>query len=282
MMEELLQFTVEQDTVYGVLHRPAEPSATHHPAVVMLHGWSGCRLGPHRMFVKAARRLAAAGFTCLRIDFRGRGSSGGETGQATIRTMTRDALAAVDWLHANVSPDQTALLGICSGGKVAVGAAVRDPRVTRLILWSGEALAPLRSAATGARKSLYALRQYAAKALQGATWKKLLTGRTDFGLVRKALVEHESPDSREAEREAAVLDAFEDYAGELLLVYGTHDPDTRSASEGYETFCARHGIPCECHRIENANHSFYSLDAEAAVIRITANWLERKTAPATP
>ena len=42
--------------VYGMLGLPdrAEPGRR---AVILLHGWSGYRIGPHRMLVRMARRF---------------------------------------------------------------------------------------------------------------------------------------------------------------------------------------------------------------------------------
>jgi acetyl esterase/lipase len=165
------------------------------------------------------------------------------------------------------------LLGICSGGKVAIGTAIAEPSVAQLVLWSAEALSPLRAAATETRKTLHALGQYAAKALRAETWRKLVSGGADLRLVRKAVMEHETPDRTELDREADILAAFHDYTGSVLFIYGTNDPETKDAARRYEDFCRAARIPHTFHEIEGANHSFYSLNWEKQVITHTRQWL---------
>ena len=83
MPEELIHFTNEDLRLYGMLHRPE--GAGPHPAVMILHGFTGQRIEPHRLFVKLARQLVAAGIAALRFDFRGSGESEGVPREAGIR-----------------------------------------------------------------------------------------------------------------------------------------------------------------------------------------------------
>lgn len=278
-MEAWTQFTVAGTPVHGIVHRPDRDAAANGGGIVFLHGWSGCKLGPHRMFVKTARALAAEGFTCLRIDFRGRGDSPPSSAEASIRSMTEDACAAAKHLRTFAGIHAVALLGICSGGKVAVTAATRRGDIDRLVLWSAEGLAPLRGTQGRRRRRHHVLREYAAKALRPRTWLKLVTGRTRLDLVRKAVRQDEAPSDRECREETATLTAFASYRGEVLFIYGGNDPETQSSAAAYRDFCATHGIPHRFHEIPEANHSFYSLEWEQRVIDLTREWLQ---APRTP
>jgi pimeloyl-ACP methyl ester carboxylesterase len=272
-MQAWTEFENGNGTVRGILHQPPPGIAPNGMGVVFLHGWSGCKLGPHRMFVKTARALSGAGCTCLRIDFRGRGDSDGESGDATIRTMTDDAVAAVAHLRMQPGVREIVLLGICSGGKVAVSAATRDDAIRHLALWSAEGLAPLRRSGSRQRKRMEILRQYAIKALRAETWKKLLSGRANVSLVRKAVMQQEQADDSEQRDEAKSLELFERYGGDVLFIYGGNDPETQSSAEGYRSFCARYRIPHDFHEIAEANHSFYSLAWEQQVIHHTTEWI---------
>jgi pimeloyl-ACP methyl ester carboxylesterase len=275
-MESYLEFAGPSGTLRGVYHRP-EPSRPGAPAVLMLHGWSGCRLGPHRMFVNTARLLAAAGIPALRFDFAGRGESDGATAAAGIETMIADARRAVGVPAAVAGhTGPVVLLGICSGCKVAVGAAVDEPAVAGLVLWSAEPMGPLRTAGTARRKTLAALRAYARKLTHPATWRKLLTGNVHTGLVRKAVAGHETPGDDERRRETAELQRFRAFAGPVLFVYGSRDPDAAAARQRYARFCREAGIEHDSHMVDGANHSFYGLEWERAVCRVTLNWLARR------
>lgn len=280
--EERVSFEVEGETVHAILHAPSRAAAGQgaaRPGILFCAGWTGSRIGPHRMFVKMARRLAADGFWCLRHDYRGRGDSAGRAGTATIRGMTADTLAAARVLADRAGVRDLILLGICSGGKVAIGTAVAEPRVRGLVLWSGEALGPLRSVETNRRKRAFALRAYLAKLMHPATWRKILTGRVNVRAVNQAVFRPESPSEVEARQEAEILRRFRAWRGTVLLVYGANDPDTALAGARYRAFCAAQALPHHYHEIAEANHSFYSLAWEQQVLDQTADWLRQASAP---
>jgi pimeloyl-ACP methyl ester carboxylesterase len=271
--EEPVKFKSGEHELYGVLHRAGSgPDDT--TAVIFLSGWSGCRLGPHRMFVKTARRLCSEGYHCLRFDFAGRGDSEGETDAATITSMANDAGCAMDFLKQQLGCSNFILLGICSGGKVAISSASRDERVQKLVLWSAEPMGQLAEGTRRSRKTLFMLGQYLTKLLNPRTWRKILTGQVNAGMVRKAVVSCEQASPEERKAEAVILKEFSSYRGKALLIYGANDPETRMASEGYEALCESEGIAHESHRIEGANHSFYSLEWEKQVVDLTAEWLK--------
>lgn len=258
----------------GVLHTGADVPGPR-TGIILLHGWSGCRLGPHRMFVTLARRLQASGYVCLRFDFAGRGESDGNARDTTVAGMTQDTLAAVRWLNREQRIEQIVLLGICSGAKVAVAAAEAARDVRHLVLWSGEVMGGLRTRSTRARRSLAAIRAYGGKALHPGTWARLFKGQVNVGLVGRAVAQPETPADAERRAESAILARFRDYAGDILFIYGGLDPATRAAGGGYSEFCRRHGIRASFHEIAEANHSFYGLDWEEQVIQLTANWLAK-------
>ena len=271
-MEKPVSFNNGGEALRGVLHAPEPANGV---GVVFLHGWGGNRHGPHRMFVTTARQLAARGCHCLRFDFRGRGESDGRIDNATIRAMIADARCAVDFLLSQTPVRAVILLGICSAGKVAIGEASEDPRITGLALWSAEAMGYLRGGDAKTQKSLYALGLYLRKLANPATWLKIVTGRVNTRMVRKAVLVDEAPDQAEARDESAMLDRFKAYKGRILFIYGGNDPETRIAAGKYTGFTARHGIPNEFHEIAGANHSFYSLEWERQVVELTLAWFER-------
>lgn len=274
MAEEIqVSFNSGNSKLCGILH--TAESSGNRPAVVFLSGWSGCRLGPHRMFVKTARRLCADGFNCLRFDFAGRGDSEGGQLDSSISSMTDDATAALDFLKQRLGSTEFIIVGICSGGKVAVSCASSDPRVKKLVLWSAEPMGELAGGTRQSRKTLSILSEYLRKLLSPDTWRRILTGQVNTRMVRKAMANCEEATPEERKAESAILKTFESYAGRALLIYGSNDPETCLASKGYEDLCTKSGIPHDSHRIEGANHSFYSLEWERQVIDLTASWLKQ-------
>ncbi len=242
------------------------PSSAGTPVarVLFIHGWSGDRTGPHRMFVKLARRLAGAGVLSLRIDLSGRGDSGGDASAVSIAAMTADALAALAWLR-HTCPDGGPVMvaAICSGCKVAISVAAAEPDIAALALWSPESMGALRAAATGRRRSWGALKTYAIKLTRRETWVKLATGRVRTDMIRNALVRHETRSAREAAEEDRILERFRGYAGRIRFIFGGSDPDAPGSSAAYAAFCTRHGIRHDVYTVPCAGHSFYGLSWEA-------------------
>ena len=228
-------------------------------AVLFLGGWSGDRKGPHRLFVQFARELARHGLPSLRIDYRGRGEGDGSAADASIRTMVEDASSAIAWLReSGCAPKGIVLIAICSGCKVAI-AASSEPGVTRLILWSAEAMGSLRASSTSARKTLANLGVYFRKLFRSETWRKLIRGEVHTDLVGKALVRHEIRSADEAKDEDRTLRSFRSFPGLLTFVYGGSDPDAATASAAYRRYCKRYGLRADFSTIPNAGHSYYGL-----------------------
>ena len=273
-MEEPVCFENEGQVLRGILHAPDRDGPGSRQGIIILNGWSGCRIGPHRMFVKAARRFCDEGYACLRFDFRGRGESGGVTAEATIRSMVSDTRCAMDLLLSRMPSRTIVLLAICSGCKVAIGATSSDVRPAALALWSAEPMGGLRGAADNTRKSWYALRQYARKAIRLQTWRKILSLKVNTRLVGKALLDHETAGEAERKEESVMLGRFRrGFNGRMLFIHGSHDPETKGAAANYARFCRDARIEAEQHEIAGANHSFYSLAWEEEVINLTERWL---------
>src|SRR5690625_321666 len=94
-----ITFENNNEHLIGVIHRTEEDTNERQirPGVVMLHGFTGNKVGPHRMFVKMAERLSELGIVTLRFDFRGSGDSEGNFEDASFRGEVDDALRACDY-----------------------------------------------------------------------------------------------------------------------------------------------------------------------------------------
>lgn len=255
----------------------ARPDAAPRGRILMLHGWSGNRGGPHNMFKKAAAKWCEAGYAVLRIDFRGRGDSDApEHHKASIQTMCQDAKDALTWLRNTATghhPD--IIVAICSGSKVALSLAATTPGINRLVLWSAEAMGNLRAGASNRKKTLAALRLYAKKLCTPETWKKILSGTVQTSMVKKAVVQHETRSKDEAAREDQMLKKLQSYTGDVLMIYGGSDPDTPRTLEAYTKWFRKQEIPLDTETIPDANHSYYSRAWEQAVIGKSSAWLQK-------
>lgn len=105
---------------------PAAGDAKRAPAILLSHGWARSRaeLLPH------ADLLHRAGYNVLAFDYRYRGKSQGDACTLGLREQD-DLLGALDFfaVRPEVDPARIGVLGMSTGGVVAIGAAARDQRL---------------------------------------------------------------------------------------------------------------------------------------------------------
>lgn len=263
------------EQLVGVYH---EPTTSPRAAIVMLHGWSGTRCGPHQMLTRAARTFCEEGYAVLRFDFSGRGDSDGDTELATLATMRDDAHAAFAWVRTQTEAPLW-VLGLCSGCEIVVAAA--DETLSGAILWSAPVFAALPSEARAAKKRGENWRKYARKLLSPATYLKLLRGQVDTKAVSKAMaggggaasknVESDTPGQLPPGFRRGALESWRKLQIPRLQIYGGADPITAEALQWYGE---NSGRAPDTELIESANHSFYGLGWEAQVFAKTLQWLE--------
>jgi pimeloyl-ACP methyl ester carboxylesterase len=270
----------------GVWHEPGEDIARHDATIVMLHGWSGTRSGPHQMLTRAARTFAADGYRVLRFDFAGRGDSDGDTETATLATMADDVHDMLQWRAKEKQLSQVILIGLCSGCEVALAAATRNDYIRGMALWSAPVFAAGESSERKSRKRLHYAKEYARKLLRPSTYAKIFAGRLDTKSIGKALSGGGGAQCKNVEADvagqlppgwrAAALKRFEKWTSPLLLVYGTGDPTTNEALAWHRAQ-VKGRIEPQVHLVEGANHSYYGLAWEREVIAVTRDWLRRLT-----
>lgn len=125
-----VSFLCGRDRLYGILHRPAQPSG---PGVLLLAGRPALRSGRHRLFVLLARAWAEAGTPVMRFDYRGSGDSEGDMG--TLEQTFDDIAGAIDAFQSNLPGlRQVVLWGLCGGAADAILYAPKDARVTGIVL----------------------------------------------------------------------------------------------------------------------------------------------------
>jgi hypothetical protein len=268
-MERPIEFSSDP-LLRGVLSVPSGATL----GVVFVHGWSGYRCGPHRMFVNAARRFAEAKIASLRFDLRGRGDSEGDFGAGNLDGMMQDLIAAARRLGEEPGIERIVPLGICSGGNVTLGAASLEKSFAGLALWSVPLFAPHKPKDDRARRRAFFLMEYARKAVRRETWAKLFRGAIDFrGVARtvKGRKEVEGRNPKDSVRD--VMTDLAGYAGPALFVYGSRDDEAIGAPEFFAEWCRGHSVPATLHTVDGANHSYYSVAWESEVIETTLAWL---------
>jgi uncharacterized protein len=119
--EHWLSFDVDDQRCHGMLHLPLKPHDKPVPCVLMLHGFTGQALEPHRFFAHIARAFAKNGIAAFRFDYRGSGNSEGDFSEMTAGREVQDAQAALRLLESRADLDRArfGLLGLSMGGMVA-------------------------------------------------------------------------------------------------------------------------------------------------------------------
>jgi pimeloyl-ACP methyl ester carboxylesterase len=126
---------LEPGGLAGVLCEPAGPRRG--ATVLMLNAGGDPHTGWARANVDQARALAQAGVASLRLDVSDVGDAAGRLSAEPVKLYheqpVQDAVAAVDWLEARgLGP--VLVTGRCSGAYTAFAAALRDRRITEVVL----------------------------------------------------------------------------------------------------------------------------------------------------
>jgi len=121
----------------GVLSEPPD-HRSNLPTVVLLNaGWVH-RIGPNRMNVGLARRLAAMGHPCVRFDFSWVGDSEPrDDGLPMRRAAVEEARAVLDTLSEEIGSTSFVVGGLCSGADAAFRVALADDRVVGCVFIDG-------------------------------------------------------------------------------------------------------------------------------------------------
>jgi pimeloyl-ACP methyl ester carboxylesterase len=137
--ERPFDFEFEGHRLAGVLTEPASAPEVDLCAVLMNAG-ALRHIGPHRMWVEAARRWAARGVSTLRFDVVGVGDSEGEASLYARRgafqrvEFAAQVIAAMNALEHDGVATRFLLGGVCSGAYWSLHAALADERVDGLLL----------------------------------------------------------------------------------------------------------------------------------------------------
>jgi pimeloyl-ACP methyl ester carboxylesterase len=132
-MEDPLFFTSDDFRLFGVLHLPE--GAARRMGVLFCPAFAEEHKQGYRVFVELARRLAAAGFPCLRFEYRGTGDSEGPFTAFSLAGALRDIGAAASFLRERAGVSRLVLVGLRLGASLAWRAAEEGLATDRLVLW---------------------------------------------------------------------------------------------------------------------------------------------------
>lgn len=268
LRDEALRFGSDEQLV-GIVTHPGHPAQT---AVLLLNAGVLHRIGPHRLHVSLARRLASLGFTALRLDLGGIGDSVASSDAPTFRESavadTRLAMSGLDARH-------HVIFGICAGADNALATALVDDRVAGIVLVDPyvypsrkatlrdlraklERMGPRESVRWGIRVITRRVRAQLERLRDGGKTKtdepqgRVAPPIDDFRMQLAALVE----------RGVKILAV---YSGSLGTAYNHED-------QLFELFPELRGKVDRAY-FPHANHTFTELDAQRALIDTVSRWI---------
>jgi pimeloyl-ACP methyl ester carboxylesterase len=279
-------FDVHGMRLLGMLDRPGPGRPERAVGVLMLNSDDGCRLGPHRLWVRLAAALCERGFPCLRFDYRGCGDSEGPDESPTADVALADALAAASLLQDRTGVRAIVLVGICYGAEVALLAGeCLDSAVGVVACSTGRYVT-----AAGYEESLADawryVQGYGRKLLSRDAWRRILTGRVHAAVVVGGLWRRLSPEHCRRDRQGAeaaqVRAAGQGRRVPSLFIYGTADPLTDKHMPGYQDEADGQRLDRRFHVVAGADHNYSSLPWSNELIREVVafvqercNWQER-------
>jgi uncharacterized protein len=272
--EHSIQFEVNGQRLWGMLHLPLEVTQPV-PTVLMLHGFTGQRLEPHRLFLLLSRQFAEHGIASLRFDFRGSGESEGTFDQMTVAREVEDVVAAYHFLKSRPEVDgsRLGLMGLSMGGMVsALSVAQPGLEFKALSLWAPahpklwlaqfpDGVTPEQVRAAVADPAIRA-------ELRGGVPFDEYSGFLDFG---------GNAVSMDFIADMPLLHPFETvkaHKGPAQVVHGTADPAVPIAiGQQYAEALESRG-PTSFHSIQDGLHTFDSLATQREVHAITLEFFK--------
>jgi pimeloyl-ACP methyl ester carboxylesterase len=176
--------------LFGIATLPPEPPLR---ALILLNAGAVGRIGPNRLHVALARRLAATGVLVLRLDLSGLGDShtrpGAEENVVYHAHAIEDISVAVDWARSD-GASEIAVAGLCSGAYHSLGAALAGQAIDTIVMINPLTFhyKPGMSLDFAAFRVIADAQRYQRSIARGVSWRKLLRGDVDLKRVADVVV----------------------------------------------------------------------------------------------
>ena len=254
-------------------------SAEPGPALVILNAGVLHRVGPHRLHVTLARRIAAIGLASLRLDLGGIGDSIASSDAASFReSAVADTRAAMTGLGELVGARRFVLFGVCSGADNSIATALADDRVTGIILVDPPTYPTRRGQLRHLMRRITkrgSLRELARTALDVAA-RELRQAAVRYG---RHPVDAPVSEGRELPPVAVFGDQLTrlvDRGVRIFAIYsGIHGARYNDADQLFELFPALRGR-LDPGYFPTANHTFTELATQAELLDAVTGWVTKR------
>ncbi len=119
--------------LFGTYHPPQ--NGNRREGIVLCNPFGQEYMRAHRSLRRLAINLASQGYAVLRFDYRGTGDSAGTLEGVTVQDWQDDIRSAVQELMDIAAVPKVSLLGLRVGALLAAQVAVKNPQISRLLMW---------------------------------------------------------------------------------------------------------------------------------------------------
>jgi len=237
------------------------------------------RVGPHRLHVVLARRVASAGVASLRLDLGGIGDSTTTSDAASFRdSAVADTRAAMTGLTSAIGTERFVLFGLCAGADNSIATALVDDRVAGIVLVDPAAYPTPRSRLRDLRMRLTEHRD----PRDALRWGLRVAARR----VRLALARigrRGVDDAPSGGRERPPVETFHRQLATLAergvrifaIFSGIHGAGYNHPDQLFELFPDLRGRIDHAY-FPTANHTFTELTAQADLVATVTGWMRKR------
>jgi pimeloyl-ACP methyl ester carboxylesterase len=272
-------------SLLGVLAVPGTENRVNRTAVILLNSGIIHRVGPGRLYVNLARRLAHRGFNVLRFDLSGIGDSPVRSDNVPfIRSSVEETQDAISFMEDACGAERVVLMGICTGALVSYRTALVDKRVSGTLMINAQGFIPEVvneiSQYVDTRKSARYL--FGNALFNPRSWSKFLTGQVDYKTILGALSSRlfgnksiQAARSPQVKEIAEGLNTLPSRGAELYLFYSEGDPgiDELNLILGQDLDVLRTKEHVRYKIVRGADHMFTLLEKQAEFMTLIENWM---------
>lgn len=275
-MKERVHLFGSHGGLVGVRCDQVEGPRPGHPFVLFANVGLNHRVGPNRIWVDLARRLARAGFSSLRFDLSGRGDSEARSDARSDRERgVLDTVEAMDFLGSRGGGERFVIVANCSGVDSLHATALSDRRVVGAVAIDGYAY----------RNFGYWLRRRTICLLQPSRFKRWLRrSQAEKQGRRRGAGEAQEVWVRDIPTQAAFASAlgeFQSRGVRLLLVFtGGADQAYNHQGQFEESFGPRAGVEVDFY--PRSDHLFSAVSDRRWLVERVLAFMNSHYGPGKP
>lgn len=256
------------NAMHGIVTEPEILDPTK-PTILLLNAGLIHRVGPNRLNVDIARRLAREGVRSVRFDMTGLGDSPrAKEGRGYQEQAVFDTVEVMDQLSDRTSNGAFVLIGLCTGADNALEVSHVDARVSGCVLIDGHAFPTWRSKVNHQVRRVFQLWRW-----RRYLKRRLRVNSEDASAVKAdAMVFEPVRLAKDAYRTR--LDAVLERGAYIKLVFTGFGPQPYNyQNQFFDAFpkMSRHQI--EVRFMADANHTFTRADHRAELVEGISGWV---------